>query len=101
MIFLKRAKHKPDTYSIREWCNHIKMKTTTMKELNVLVPEYKCFHADRDMNWARWKKFKIDYNIFHGSMRSLLKEHASFLKQKGNKENQDGFLGGVAVHQGF
>ena len=87
-IFLKRPKHKPGTYSIKEWCEHRKMKTSAMRELSGLIPEYKLFQADGDVNWAAWKMFKIDYNICGASMRSLVKEHASILKQKGNKRTK-------------
>ena len=38
-IFLKRPKHKPGTYSIKEWHDHRKLKTAAMRELSVLVPE--------------------------------------------------------------
>ena len=30
-IFLKRPKHKPGTYSIKEWCDHQKLKTAAMR----------------------------------------------------------------------
>ena len=36
-------------------------------------------------NWAGWKEFKVGYNINSSSMRSLVKEHGSVLKLKGNK----------------
>ena len=84
-IFLKRPKHKPGTYSIKEWCEHRKMKTSAMRELSALVPEMHLFLADGDINWANWKVFKSRYNINGASMRSLVKEHIAVLKLKGNK----------------
>ena len=87
-IFLKRPRHKPGTYSIKEWCDHRKMKTAAMRELSALIPEYVLFLADGDVNWASWKMFKVDYNISGASMRCLVKEHASILKQKGNKRTK-------------
>ena len=55
-------------YSIKEWCDHHKMKTAAMREFNVLVQEYNLFHADGDVNWAGWKEFKVGYNISDTSM---------------------------------
>ena len=87
-IFLKRPKHRPGTYSIKEWCEHRKLKTNAMRELGALVPEYRLFQADGDINWAGWKEFKVGYNINGSSMRKLVKEHASVLKLKGNKRTK-------------
>ena len=87
-IFLKRPKHRPGTYSIKEWCEHRKMKTAAMRELNSIVPEMHLFHADGDVNWPKWKEFKIVYNINGASMRSLVKEHSAVLKLKGNKRTK-------------
>ena len=84
-IFLKRPKHKPGTYSIKEWCEHRKMKTAAMREISGLLPEMHLFQADGDVNWAKWKEFKAQYNINGASMRSLVKEHVAVLKLKGNK----------------
>ena len=83
---MKRPKHKPGTYSIKEWCDHRKMKTAAMRELSNLVPEMHLFLADGDVNWANWKVFKSLYNINRASMRSLVKEHIAVLKLKGNKK---------------
>ena len=87
-IFLKWPKHKPGMYSMKEWCDHRKMKIVAMRELSVLVLEYKLFQADKDVNWAQWKEFKVDYNINKASMRSLVKEHASVFKPEGNKRTK-------------
>ena len=84
-IFLKRPKHKPGTFYIKEWCEHRKMKTNAMRELAELLPEKELFDAQGDIDWAKWREFKAEYNINGASMRSLVKEHVSVLKQKANK----------------
>ena len=87
-IFLKRPKHKPGTYSIKEWCEHRKLKTAAMRELSNLAPSYSLFGADGDINWTNWKVFKVGYNINGSAMRSLVREHAAALKLKGNKRTK-------------
>ena len=87
-IFLKRPKHKPGTYSIKEWCEHRKLKTAAMRELSNLAPSYGLFESDGDINWTNWKVFKAGYNINGSAMRSLVKEHAAALKLKGNKRTK-------------
>ena len=87
-IFLKRLKHKPNTYSIKEWCDHRKLKTATMWELSGLLPKMHLFHADGNVNWAKWKEFKAMYNINGALMRSLVKEHVSDLKLKEKKRSK-------------
>ena len=87
-IFLKRPRHKPGTYYIKEWCEHRKMKTMAMRELADLVPEKRLFDNEGDINWAAWREFKAEYHINGSSMRSLVKEHASMLKQKSNKRSK-------------
>ena len=84
-IFLKRPKHKPGTYSIKEWCEHRKLKTAAMRELSALAPQYQIFDVDGDVKWNHWKVFKQAYNIRGPSMRSLVREHTASLKLKGNK----------------
>ena len=84
-IFLKRPRHRPGTYNMKEWCEHRKMKTNAMRELGGLLPEMQLFDAEGDINWAKWREFKLAYNINGASMRSLVKEHTTMLKLKGNK----------------
>ena len=78
-IFLKRPKHKPSMYSIKEWCNNRKLKIAVMWEISGLLPEMHLFHADGDVNWAKWKEFKALYNINSALMRGLVKEHVAVL----------------------
>jgi hypothetical protein len=66
---LQRPKHKPGTYSIKEWCTHRKLKTAAMKELNALQPQYQIFDVDGEVNWDHWRVFKQAYNIKGSSMR--------------------------------
>ena len=56
-----------------------------MRELNGLMPKTGVYHADIDINWAKWKEFNVLYNIKGASMHSPVKEHVSVLKLKGNK----------------
>ena len=87
-IFLKRPKHKPCTYYIKEWCDHRKMKTNAMRELAALLPEKLIFNVDGDINWGRWREFKVEYHVNGYSMRSLVREHTAMLKLKGNKRSK-------------
>lgn len=50
-IFLKRPKNKADIYSIRDWCDHRKLKIVALKELRALSL-FQLFHADSDINWG-------------------------------------------------
>jgi hypothetical protein len=86
-IFLQRPKHKPGTYSIKEWCTHRKLKTAAiiMRELHALQPQYQIFDVDGEVNWDHWRVFKQAYNIRGSSMRWLVREHTASLKLKGNK----------------
>ena len=61
------------------------MKIAAMRELSGLVPKMHLFHADGNINWAKWKEFKALYNINGASMQNLVKEHIAVLKLKGNK----------------
>ena len=58
-----------------------------MRELNKLVDMHPIL-PDGDVNWASWKEFKVEYNINGASMRSLVKEHQTVLKLKGNKRTK-------------
>ena len=87
-IFLRRPKNKAFTYSIKAWCNHCKLKTTAMRDLCGLRPEMHLFLLDGDVNWMRWKEFKMEYNINGASMPCLVKEHSAVLKLKGNKRTK-------------
>ena len=78
----------PSTYSIKEWCEHRKMKTPAMRELSTIVPEMHLFHADGDVKWQKWKEFKVLYNINGASMCNFVKEHIAVLKLKGNKRTK-------------
>ena len=51
-IFLKRPINKPNTYSIKEWCDHIKLKIDAMREISGFLPEMHLFHADGNVNLA-------------------------------------------------
>ena len=87
-IFLKRPKHKPGTYYIKEWCEHRKMKTNAMRELGELIPEKQLFDNTGDINWGNWREFKVEFHINGASMRSLVKEHTTMLKMKANKRTK-------------
>jgi hypothetical protein len=84
-IYVKKPKHKAGTYSIKQWCDHKKLKTAAMRELSALVPFFKIFKADGDIDSHVWTQFKMAYNINGASMRHLVKEHEAVLKSKGNK----------------
>ena len=71
-------------YSIEEWCDHIRVKTVVMRELNELMQKMGLFHADSEINWAKWKEFKVLNNINDALMHSLVKEHIFVLKLKRN-----------------
>lgn len=62
-IFLKRPKHIPGTYYIKEWCKHCKMKTNAKRELSGLLPRKNLFEANNDIDWETWWKFKLEYHI--------------------------------------
>lgn len=86
-IYLKRPKNKAGTYSMKDWCDHRKLKTAAMRELSALSP-FRLFRDDGDIHWENWKEFKAEYNITGASMRSLVREHSSALKLKFNKRSK-------------
>ena len=57
-----------------------------MRELNGLMPKIELLHANGNITWAKWKDFKVYYNMNGVSLRNLVKEHASVLKLKGTKQ---------------
>jgi hypothetical protein len=59
-----------------------------MRELSALAPQYQIFDIDGDVKWNHWKVFRQTYNIKSSSMRSLVREHATSLKLKGNKRSK-------------
>lgn len=83
--FLKRPKHKPGTFYIKGWFDHRKMKTNGMREFSELLAKKRIFHVEGDIDWGRWKEFKVEYHVIGSSMPYLVKEHADVLKLKGNK----------------
>jgi hypothetical protein len=87
-IYIKKPKHKPGTYSIKQWCDHRKLKTAAMRELDALVPQFKIIQQDGDIDWHNWRAFKFAYNINGASMRHLVREHEAHLKLKGNKRKK-------------
>jgi hypothetical protein len=87
-IFLRRPKHKPGTYYIKEWCDHRKLKTNAMRELSLLLPDLHMFDIHGEINWEGWREFKLQYHVNGSSMRSLVKEHIAMLKLKGNKRSK-------------
>lgn len=49
-MFLKQLKHKPHTFYIKDWCNHRKIKTNTVRQLTDLLLEKHHFDDDGDIN---------------------------------------------------
>lgn len=71
-LLLNWKNRKLDTYYIKEWCEHWKMKTNAMRQLSNLLVENRIFKVEDDIDWAKWHEFVLKYHMNGASMRSLV-----------------------------
>lgn len=73
IVFTKPKNFVPSCYSMREWAERKKMKTTILHELHKIVPEKKLIVKD-EVDQENWKAFKQEYKFTSASMSALIRE---------------------------
>ena len=82
IVFTKPKSFVPSCYTMKEWAENRKKKTTIIQELQKLVPEKNIF-IDDEVNEVNWRAFKAEYNFTSASMAALIREAGEdFLKSK-------------------
>lgn len=82
VVFTKPKNFCPSCYTMKEWSENRKKKTTIVHELSKLVPELKLI-SDGEINQANWRAFKREYKFTSASMSALMREAGDdFLKSK-------------------
>jgi hypothetical protein len=89
IVITKPKSFVPSCYTLKEWAEYRKKKTTIVEELHKLVPEKQIFKEDV-MNEVNWRAFKAEYNFTSASMAALMREAGEdFLKSKMVKNNKN------------
>lgn len=73
IVFQKPKTFLPSCYSMKEWTDNRKKKTTIVMELHKLVPEKKII-VDDEVHGANWRAFKKEYKFTSASMAALIRE---------------------------
>lgn len=73
IVFQKPKTLLPSCYSMKEWTDMRKRKTTIVMELAKLVPDLKIV-VNGEVNEANWRAFKQEYKFTSASMAALLRE---------------------------
>ena len=82
IVFLKPKSFVPSCYTMKEWTENRKKKTTIVQELYKLVPD-KHIIVDGEVHSASWRAFKAEYKFTSASMAALIREAGEdFLKSK-------------------
>jgi hypothetical protein len=82
IVFLKPKSFVPSCYTMKEWTENRKKKTTIVQELHKLVPE-KNIVVDGEVHEANWRAFKAEYKFTSASMAALIREAGDdFLRAK-------------------
>ena len=82
IVFTKPKIFVPSCYTMKEWTENRKKKTTIVQELQKLVPEKKLI-VDGEVDEAHWRAFKAEYKFTSASMAALMREAGDdFLKSK-------------------
>ena len=82
IVFQKQKSFVPSCYTMKEWTENRKKKTTIVQELHKLVPEKNIF-VDGEVHEANWRAFKAEYKFTSASMAALIREAGEdFLRSK-------------------
>lgn len=82
IVFTKPKAFLPSCYTMKEWAENRKKKTTIVQELGKLVPEMNLY-VEGEVHQAHWRKFKGEYNFTSASMTALIREAGEdFLKSR-------------------
>ena len=82
IVFTKPKIFVPSCYTMKEWTENRKKKTTIVQELQKLVPEKKLI-VDGEVDEAHWRAFKAEYKFTSASMAALMREAGDdFLRSK-------------------
>ena len=82
IVFQKQKSFVPSCYTMKEWTENRKKKTTIVHELHKLVPEKNIF-VDGEVHEANWRAFKVEYKFTSASMAALIREAGEdFLRSK-------------------
>ena len=73
IVFTKPKSFVPSCYTMKEWAENRKKKTTVAQELHKLVPEKKLI-VDGEVDEAHWRAFKAEYKFTSASMAALIRE---------------------------
>ena len=89
IVITKPKSFVPSCYTLKEWAENRKKKTTIVEELQKLLPERRIF-VDDEVHEGNWKAFKAEYNFTSASMAALMREAGDdFLKSKMVKNNKN------------
>ena len=82
IVFTKPRTFCPSCYTMKEWSDNRKKKTTIVHELSKLVPEMNLV-ANGEVNQGNWRAFKKEFKFTSASMAALMREAGDdFLKSK-------------------
>ena len=82
IVFTKPKSFCPSCYTMKEWSDNRKKKTTIVQELSKLVPEMNLV-TNGEVNQANWRAFKKEFKFTSASMAALMREAGDdFLKSK-------------------
>ena len=82
IVFTKPKIFVPSCYTMKEWADNRKKKTTIVQELSKLVPEKRLI-VDGEVHEAHWRAFKAEYKFTSASMAALMREAGDeFLRLK-------------------
>ena len=82
IVFQKQKSFVPSCYTMKEWTENRKKKTTIVQELHKLGPEKNIF-VDGEVHEANWRAFKAEYKFTSASMAALIREAGEdFLRSK-------------------
>lgn len=82
IVFLKPKSFARSCYTMKEWTENKKKKTTIVQELHKLVPKKNIF-VDGEVHEANSRAFKAEYKFASASMAALIREaEEDFLRSK-------------------
>ena len=82
IVFSKPKSLVPSCYTMKEWTENRKKKTTIIQELHKIVPDMNLF-VDGEVHEANWRAFKVEYKFTSASMAALIREAGEdFLRSK-------------------
>ena len=90
IVFTKPKSFVPSCYTMKEWTEIKKKKTTIVQELHKLVPEKKLI-VDGEVAETHWRAdFKAEYKFTSASMGALMREAGDdFLRSKLGEGRRD------------